>query len=187
MAADFDQLAVVGDIAGELRRRGLEPILIGGMALVILGSRRVTHDYDFVIAHPRDRLGQLVDLFYDRGLELVGRIDAAGDVAATIDNRTVAAARLRIDGPESAYFFNPSTRLRIDLLFDFPVAAADLARRATRTKIRSHVFEIASPADLLRLKKLASTSRSFAGDKQDIEFLKGRLSGSRSTRPRRRP
>ena len=28
---------------------GLEPVLVGGMALVVLGSRRVTRDYDLVV------------------------------------------------------------------------------------------------------------------------------------------
>ena len=57
------------------------------MALVILGSRRVTRGFDFVIAQPRDRLARIVDLLYGRGLELVSRIDEAGNVLATIANR----------------------------------------------------------------------------------------------------
>jgi hypothetical protein len=31
---------------------GLEPVLVGEMALVVLGSRRVTRDFDLVIARP---------------------------------------------------------------------------------------------------------------------------------------
>jgi hypothetical protein len=30
--------------------------MVGGMALVVLGSRRVTQDFDFVVASPHDRL-----------------------------------------------------------------------------------------------------------------------------------
>ena len=36
------------------------------MALVVLGSRRVTRDFDFVIAQPGERLARTIDLFYDR-------------------------------------------------------------------------------------------------------------------------
>ena len=46
----------VGELSMALRELGLEPILVGGMALVVLGSRRVTRDFDFVISHPRDWL-----------------------------------------------------------------------------------------------------------------------------------
>jgi len=111
-------------------------------------------------------------VFYNRGFELVSRLNEAGDVTATIDNRRIAAARLRLDRPTSAYFYSVTKRVRIDLFFDFPLPAIELAKKAKRVKILSHVFDIASPEDLLRLKELARASRSFAGDAQDIEFLK---------------
>lgn len=168
-------IAAVAAVADDLRAIGLDPVLVGGMALVVLGSRRVTRDFDFVVRSPAERLPALVDLLYQRGLELVSRLDAAGEVAATIRNRAVAKARLRIDQPGSAYFFNPDTRLRIDLLFDFPLPVDGLAARATRMKIAGHRFTIASDADLLQLKRIAAAARAFSGDAQDIAFLEARL------------
>jgi hypothetical protein len=165
----------VGHLVHDLADLGLEPVLIGGMALVAMGSRRVTRDFDFVIARPGERLTRLLDLFYDRGLELAARVDAVGDVTATIDNRRVAAVRLRLDAPATAYFFNPHTGLRVDLLFDFPIPAAALAPNARSVTVRARVFRIASPADLLRLKKIARARRTAPGDAEDIAFLKARL------------
>jgi hypothetical protein len=162
-------------VAAELREMGLGPVLVGGMALVVMGSQRVTKDVDFVIAHPGDRLNRLVNLFYERGFELVSRVNDAGEVTATIDNPKVACTRLRIDEPASLFFFNRRIDLRIDLLLDFPVPAADLIKNATTMKIRSQDLDVASPEDLLRLKELARAGRSFAGDTQDIEFLKRHL------------
>jgi hypothetical protein len=144
------------------------------MALVVLGSQRVTRDFDFVIAHPRQRLAELVDLLYGLDLELVSRVDDHGEVRATIDNRRVAVARLRLDAPASATFVNPSTRLRLDLLFDFPIAASELAERAIRHKVRSIVLRIASEDDLLALKRMAYADRAAASDAQDIAFLEAR-------------
>lgn len=169
--ADFDD---VGTITKALTDVGLDPILVGGMALVLLGSRRVTTDFDFVVAQPGQRLQSVVDVFYDRGFELASRLNHAGDVTATVDNRKVAAIRLRLDAPASAYFVKPDTGLRIDLLFDFPVPVATLTERATRLKIRSHVFRVASEADLLHLKRIAHAARSAPGDAQDIAFLEAR-------------
>jgi len=171
------QLKEVTQVADGLKGIGLEPILVGGMALVLLGSRRVTRDYDLVIPHPGDRLGALVDLFYDRGFELASKVNDAGDIIATIDNQRVAGVRLKLDAPASVYFWHPTKRIRIDLLFDFPVAAAELAVNAVRTKIRGRVLNVASAADLLRLKEIAAKKRSAAGDAQDIEFLKAHLQG----------
>ena len=172
MAEPLDHLRVVGEISERLRDLGLSPVLVGGMALVILGSRRVTRDFDFVVAHPATSLDALIDVFYDRGLELGSRVDHHGEVVATISSRKVAAARLRIDAPESAYFLNWTTELRIDLLFNFPIPAATLAARATKTKIRGQSLAVASIKDLLKLKEIAKANRSDAGDVEDIAFLR---------------
>ncbi len=147
---------------------------VKGNGKVVLGSRRVTRDFDFVIAHPGNRLARMIELFYDRGLELVSRLNHIGDVISTITNRKVAGIRLRRDAPTSAYFFNAETGLRVDLLFDFPIPATTLAEHATRGKIRSQVFHVASEQDLLRLKKIAKARRSAPGDAEDIAFLEAR-------------
>lgn len=175
MAEPIDHLRTVGEILDDLRALGFEPVLVGGMALVVLGSRRVTRDFDFVLASPGGRLDQLIDVFYGRGLELASRVSDAGDVTATIASRRVAAIRLRIDKPATVYFVDPGTGLRIDLLFDFPESAAALAVTATRRTIASSTFLIASEADLLRLKRVARVSRSAPGDAEDIAFLESRL------------
>ena len=176
----MDHLETVGEIVQGLRALGLDPVLVGGMALVVLGSRRVTRDFDFVIEPPGDRLTRTIALFYDHGLELASRLDAFGDVTSTISTRKVAAIRLRLDAPVSAYFFNAKTGLRVDLLFDFPIPAAQLALNATRTRIRTHLFEVASEQDLLRLKQIAVAQRSAPGDAEDIAFLESRRRRSAS-------
>jgi hypothetical protein len=167
-------LNAIGRVSRELSGLGLVPVMVGGMALVFLGSRRVTRDVDFVIPHPGDRIGELVDVMYGLGFALASRVNEAGDIVATIDNPRVAAIRIRTDAPLSVYFLNAKTRLRIDLLFDFPIAAAELAANAVATKVQSHVFQLASEADLLRLKEIARERRSVPGDADDIAFLKSR-------------
>lgn len=175
MPADATHLDEVGKVVEALTALNLDPVLVGGMALVVMGSRRVTRDFDFVIAEPGTQLQSLVDVFYDRGFQLVSRLSTAGDVTATIDNSRVATTRLRLDAPASAYFFNAASGLRIDLLFDFPIPAATLSAQATRLTVRSRVLQVASEADLLRLKRIARASRSSPGDDHDIAFLEARL------------
>jgi len=169
-----DHLQTVGAVIDDLRTLGFNPVLVGGMALVVLGSRRVTRDFDFVIDSPGDRLQRLVEVFYERNLELASRVDDAGDVTATIASRRVAAIRLRIDQPASVHFVNAASGLRIDVLFDFPVPAATLAANATRRTIASSTFLIASEPDLLRLKRIARAARSAPGDAEDLAFLEAR-------------
>ena len=164
-------LQEVGRILRDISRIGFQPVLIGGMALITLGSRRVTRDFDFLISKPEEGLPKLLKCFYKRGLELASKLDENGEVLATIDNSMVAEGRILLDKPDSVYFLNPKTGLRIDLLFDFPLPAREIANNAKKTKIQSYEFHIASEEDLLRLKKKARAGRNLTADAQDIEFL----------------
>lgn len=165
----------IGRLSAALSGLGLQPTLVGGMALVILGSRRVTRDFDFLISQPQQQLAELLEWLYLNGYQLASRLDTHGDITATIDNPRVAAARFRIDTPLSASFINGDTRVRVDLLFDFPVGAAEIAARATRRTIDSVALRIACDEDLLMLKRLAHAGRASAGDAEDIAFLESRL------------
>jgi len=176
MTADSQTyLDVVGEIIEELEENNLTPVLVGGMALVILGSQRVTKDFDFLISEEARSLKVLMKIFYYHGLELVSKINKQREVIRTIDNKKVAYSRLQLDKPDSAYFYNHKTGLRIDLLFDFPLAVIDVAKKAQKKKIRSHMFTIASKNDLICLKEIACKNRKLASDVQDLEFLKKNL------------
>lgn len=170
-----DYLAAVGALTAQLEQVGLTPILVGGMALVILGSRRVTRDFDFLVSLPVDEVPDVMTLFYAAGFALASQVDQHGDIVQTIDNPRVAAIRFRIDKPASCYFLNRATGLRIDLLIDFPLPAAAILANAQKVKVRSHTFLVAAPADLLALKKIAYRNRQSASDRQDIAFLEVQL------------
>jgi hypothetical protein len=174
LSEKLDLVKDVQVITKALGRLGFEPILIGGMALVVLGSRRVTQDFDFVIAQPADALEAILDIFYDRGFELASKVDDQAQIVTTFDNRKIAKIRMKIDAPTSVYFLNPKTGLRIDLLFDFPMTAQELAAQATEIKIRAYTFQVASEAHLLRLKEIAKAARTKSGDAEDIAFLQAR-------------
>jgi hypothetical protein len=169
---DADLLGAVGKLLDDLTRLGYEPTLVGGMALVVLGSPRVTKDFDFLVIEEARGQTALIQTFYRHGFELASRTDSHGNIVRTIDSREVASTRLRIDRPRSAYFFRRDVSLRVDLLFDFPIPAHEVRGRSTRKKIRSHVFHIASREDLIRMKEIAARDRRAASDAQDLEFLR---------------
>ena len=168
--ADF--LAAVGELLNDLTLLGCEPTLVGGMALVTLGSPRVTKDFDFLVVEEAREQKALAQLFYRHGFQLASRTDDRGTIIRTIGSQQVAAARLRIDRPWSAYFYNGRLGLRVDLLFDFPIDARGVRRRSTRKRIQSYAFHIASTPDLIRMKELAASDRKASTDLQDLEFLK---------------
>ena len=170
-SAPTDFIQSVGALLKDVTELGYVPILVGGMALVTLGSTRVTKDFDFLIEEEARKKKKLMDVFYKHGLELVSKLDKFGNVLRTVDNPNVAFLKLDMDTPKSAYFYNHARGLRVDLLFDFPIPAKDVYKRSHQKKIQSHVFRIADKQDLLTMKEIAIQDRRLSSDLQDLEFL----------------
>jgi hypothetical protein len=173
MARDTDPLKEIFPLLDALEEKGLTPVLVGGMALVVLGSQRITKDFDFLVSSldPVD----LVKLVYRQAYELVTKFNKAGEVERTVDNPKVAAARLKLDKPRSLFFYNWKTGLRVDLLLDFPLPASDIADRSVKIGKKPRTLRVAAPEDLLRLKEIAYADRKSAADAQDLDFLRNLL------------
>ncbi len=170
-----DYLDTIGSLTKELEKHGLRPTLVGGMALVVMGSQRVTNDFDFLVSLQDLLMEKVIEVFYKFGFELISKFNERREVLRTIDNPRVAAIRLKMDSPESAYFYNPKTELKIDLLFDFPLLAKEVASRAVSMKIKSYSLRVACREDLIRMKEIAYADRHLAADAQDLEFLRKKL------------
>lgn len=174
MARDADPLRAFFPLLNTLEEKGLQPVLVGGMALVILGSQRITKDFDLLVSTAA--LSQdLVEMIYRQGYQRVTKLNKAGEVERTIDNSTVAAARLTLDKPRSVFFYSWEKRLRVDLLLDFPLPTRAIAARAAKIGKKPRTLRVAALEDLIQLKELAYADRKSAADAQDLEFLRNLL------------
>ena len=178
MAADAGHLEAITALSDALQAEGFEPVLVGGMALVILGSPRVTKDFDFLVSTQGPPVETLVKTMYRHRLQLVTKLNPAGEVVRTVDNPRVAAAKVKADPPRSLYFFDGKTGLRVDLLLDFPLPSHAVAGRAARIRLKSGSLRVADPKDLLRLKEIAYADRKSAADAHDLDFLRRSLKSS---------
>jgi hypothetical protein len=172
MASKTDYLQKVAALAEDLESEGFQPVLVGGIALVILGSQRVTKDFDFLISLQGPSSKEIVDVFYRHDFELVTKFNQEREVMRTVDSAKVAAIKLKSDLPQSLFFYNWDSKLKVDLLLDFPLSGKEVAQRANKVKIGSHSLRIASLEDLVRLKEIAYADHRSASDAQDLEFLR---------------
>lgn len=168
----INPIPTVTKLLHELDRLGYSATLIGGTALIILGSDRVTKDADFLMTKFARDQKELIQAFYKHGFEMISKLNDKKDVVRTIDNANVAFARLQIDVPVSVFFYNHEIKFRIDALFDFPYSAEEVHARATQKKIEGTIIHIASIEDLIRMKEMAYADRKKSTDLQDLEFLK---------------
>ena len=169
-----EQLAIVERVAADLEAVGLDPVLVGGMAVVAHGFRRVTWDFDFLISAP-PRTEDLVRILYSNGLELVSKLGEDGKVQRTVDRQRIAAIKVSGTRPHSLFFYGPKNALRLDLLIDHPFPAHDIAARGVAVPLHKLMVKVALPEDLLRMKEVARQERTKGTDLLDIEFLQNLL------------
>lgn len=79
------------------------PVLVGGIALTILGSQRVTKDFDFLISLQNNAAEEIAEVFYRHGFELVTKFNQLGEIVRTVDSASVAAIKLKSDRPQSRF------------------------------------------------------------------------------------
>jgi len=168
----INPIPTVTKLLQELDVLGYEATLIGGTALILLGSDRVTKDADFLMTRSSREQRELVQAFYRHGFEIISKLNEKKEVVRTVDNANVAFARLQIDEPVSVFFYNHKIKFRVDALFDFPYSAAEVRSRATKKKVEGTTIYIASVEDLIRMKEMAYADRKKSTDLQDLEFLR---------------
>ncbi len=140
-------------------------VVVGGMAMVLHGSARVTHDLDICYSSDPTNLDLLGSVLVELGAKLRGVED---DIPFVPDGRTLRrTAILTLDTPEG----------RIDLLFQ-PAGAPsydELRRRAMRMDLGGFGALIASLDDLAAMKRAAGRPIDLI-DLEEIEVIR-RLGG----------
>ncbi len=172
MASEVDHLESLTSLADALATAGLESVLVGGMALVIHGSRRVTMDFDLLVDTASMKPDRLVALMYGRDYELVTKLRPDGSIARRLDRQGAATAYVAAKHSRIIHFFHPHYDERVDLLLDFPVPARPIIRRAIRVRYNGGSIRVATLEDMAYLKELSQRSRTSVGDAQDLEFLR---------------
>jgi predicted nucleotidyltransferase len=172
MAAKVEQFSALLAMVAELESVGYECVLVGGMALVTMGSQRLTRDFDLMLPDDEPTRERLVRAMYRRGMELVTKFRDSGEVQRTVDTVNIAVTKVKAQELRTLPFFDWKSTLRVDLLLDFPVPAREVIKRATRVNLPTGMIRVASREDLIRLKEMAYRDRKKSTDAQDLEFLR---------------
>jgi hypothetical protein len=131
-------LEVTKKVVAALERQGVRYIIIGGIALNLLGLVRTTEDLDLFVAPERDNLERLKaalrSVFADPEIEEISTDELLGDYPA-----------VQYNPPEGSFHLDILTRLGEAFQFE------DL--EAVRVELDGQPVWVASPRTLYRMKK----------------------------------
>jgi hypothetical protein len=144
---DFERL--IAAVAGELDRRGVPYMLIGGQAVLLHGEPRLTRDIDVTLGVGPDRI------------ELLLEICAAADLTPLVDD-PIGFGRRTFLLPAA----DRTVGIRVDFIFSTTPYEREAIRRAVPVRIGGRSVGFASAEDLI-LHKL------FAGRPRDLEDARG--------------
>jgi len=167
------------DLLKLLNDNDVEFVVVGGTALRIYNSPRVTHDIDLSIRIMD--VDTVVRLMYANSYYLVQSLKPAHCILALTAEKAVAwIDREKVGStafiqtrsvPQKTEIANSEVNIasQIDFLFELAIPFPRLRQRARIVELEDVSFPVASPEDLLFLKKKRTDKD--AADLEDIRFL----------------
>lgn len=168
------------ELLTHLVHEGIEFVVIGGTALRLYNSPRVTHDIDLAIGALD--VERVVALMYRVGYRMVTSVgDDSLSTCPTVAEadewierqKPGAISFIECSNDESAEvpFERVDVSSQVDFLFELSIPTMQLRRRARQIEVSDLSFLVASVDDLIRLKE-ARPDRD-AADEDDLRFLRG--------------
>ncbi len=149
------------DIFGKFNDKGLDYVVIGGVALVMHGVVRLTADLDLMVSLDRDNLGKLLAAMAELGYR--PRIPEPPEALLDPDRRKFWQEEKNM---EVFSFYSPDQPLALlDIMIHEPISYQRLKSNAVLMAVGTSLVPVASIADMIELKKIS-------GRTQDLEDIK---------------
>lgn len=132
-------------ISRELEKSGLPYMIIGGQAVLLYGSPRLTNDIDITLGANVDEFGRVLEAVEDMGLEVLPE-----DIESFVKKTFVLPAKDRTTG------------IRVDLIFSFTPYEKGAIERARPVFFDDTAVMFASVEDVI-------IHKIFAGRPRDLE------------------
>lgn len=149
---------------GDLQQEGVRFVIVGGVAVVLHGCPRLTHDIDLVIDLEPAEAKHTVEVFRSLGFRPRLPVDPMGFADPAIRRSWIEDKSMTVFS-----FWDPKNPLRVvDLFAESPFPFEELWQRAKVVALGDISVRIAAVDDMIEMKKRAGRPH----DLQDIEALK---------------
>jgi len=156
-------MILYGEILQEFQRQKVKYVLVGGLALNLLGVERSTHDLDILVEMSDENLAKVVSILKERGYKVKQPVDPMG----------IADKKTRLDwiknkNMKAFNFYKEDEMKEVDILIDSPVQYSEAKRDAVQFKSDQLKIPVISIKKLIKMKK--DTGRPT--DQFDVDMLK---------------
>jgi predicted nucleotidyltransferase len=150
------------EIFREFQKQKVKYVLVGGIAVNLLGGMRSTADLDILVEMSDDNLGKIVEILTSQGYR----------VKQPVDPMKISDTRTRQDWIKKrhmkAFNFCKEGELKeVDIVIESPVSFEEAKKSALRIKVDDLTLPVISMDNLIKMKK--KTGRTI--DDLDIEEL----------------
>ncbi len=151
------------EILREFQKEKIKYILVGGIALNLLGVERATHDMDILVEMTDDNLAKVVSILGNKGYKVKQPVDPMG-----IADKKIRADWIYNKNMKAFNFYKEDEMKEVDIIIDSPVQYSEARKNAVRIKSWPLTLPVISIKKLIKMKK--DTGR--AVDQLDVESLK---------------
>ena len=151
------------EILREFQKQKVKYILVGGIAMNMLGSLRNTADIDILVEMSDNNLAKIVRILIKRGYR----------VKQPVDPMEIADRKSREDWIKNKHmkafnFYKEEELKEVDIIIKSPVTYEKARKDILRIKVANVILPVISIDNLIKMKK--KTGRNI--DRLDIEELK---------------
>ncbi len=151
------------EILRDFQRQKVKYVLVGGIAVNLLGSLRSTADMDILVEMSNDNLRKVVSILKKKNYHVKQPVDPMG----------IADEKIRHDWIHNKHmkafnFYKEDELKEVDIIIESPLSFEEVTKSAIKMKIDNMILSVISIDNLIKMKK--NTGRNI--DKLDIEELR---------------
>lgn len=143
---------------------GIRYLVVGGLAMNLLGVPRVTYDIDVLIDLENDNIRALMSLMKEWGFKPKAPVNVMDFADRSKREEWIATKHMKAFNLVNAKW----ALSEIDIIIDAPVGYSEARKRARKITVQGISIPVISIDDLITMKKAAGREL----DKADIQYLR---------------
>lgn len=148
----------------KFNEEGVRYLVVGGLAMNLLGVPRVTYDIDILIDLEDDNIEALMKLMKEWGFKPKVPVNVMDFADRSKRDEWIATKNMKAFNLVNAKW----ALSEIDIIIDAPIAYPEARKRAKKITVQGVPIPVISIDDLIKMKQAAGREM----DKADVQYLK---------------